>query len=164
MSVGQVRQLITNGKNHISLIKEGDQTFHLRLGAKGKQLLSGFLNKFVVISRGKESQKSLFTSHKDKDRVIARETFDRQLNVILTKASTQLEKHLRTHSFRATFVIDLLQFTPIEHVRQLVGHKDISSTLEYKRNTLQPRQVDRILKKRRLPSTKSHQKKKRYAC
>ena len=72
LSVAQVKQLITKGKNHISLIKEGDQRFHLRLGAKGKQLLSVFLNKFVVISKGKESQKPLFTSHKDKDRVIAR--------------------------------------------------------------------------------------------
>ena len=117
LSVGQVKELISKGKNHISLIKEEKQKFKLQIGTQGKHLLFHFLNDFVVISRGKERQKPLFTPQKDKDRVIARETFDRKLNVRIIRASTQLENGIRTHSFRATFVTDLLEYTPIEHVK-----------------------------------------------
>ena len=61
LSVGQVKGLISKGKNHISLIKEEKQRFKLEIGGKKKQCISTLLNTFVVISKGKESQKPLFT-------------------------------------------------------------------------------------------------------
>lgn len=96
----------------------------------------------------------MFTAHNDIDRVIARDTFDKKVNNILTKASILVEKHLRNYSFRATFVTDLLEYAPIEDLKQLLVYKDINTTLEYKRSTLQPREIDRILKKRRLLNTR----------
>ncbi len=60
------------------------------------------------------------------------ELFDRELNAILSKASTLYETHLRTHSFRAMFITDLLESDPIEDVKEVVDHKHISTTLENK--------------------------------
>ena len=37
---------------------------------------------------------------------------------------------IRTHSFRATIITDLLESTPIDEVKALMGHKNISTTLD----------------------------------
>lgn len=60
---------------------------------------------------------------------------------MLTKGSVILEKHIRTHSFRATVITELLKSTLVDQVKEVIGDKSIGST----RSRLQPRQVNKIL-------------------
>ena len=77
---------------------------------------------------------------------ISREQFDRDLNDILKKASLLLGKHLRTHSFRATFITDLLDSgVPIQKVQDIVGHNSIKSTAYYQRSFVGKEELKKII-------------------
>ncbi len=67
----------------------------------------------------------------------------------------KLEKHIRTHSFRATLITELLKSTPIDEVKEVIGHKDISSTLEYKRSRLSQKQTKKIVSQRNIKIKKN---------
>ena len=58
---------------------------------------------------------------------------------------------MRTHSFRATIITELLASTFMHQVKQVIGHRSISTTLEYKRCRLQPRQIHKIWASRDIP-------------
>ena len=144
-NVAHARELFEKGNTRIQRIKGGEKRFPLRLSPKGRNFLLRFKDDFIKLSRNKKSDAPLFTAANDLTKVIAREIFDKELNQILAIASAQLEKHLRTHSFRATIITELLKTTPIDDVKEIIGHKSISSTIEYKRSRLQPRQMDKML-------------------
>lgn len=148
LQVRNIKELVEKRNTTIPLIKGGEQRFNLRLSAKGKRRLIQFKDDIEVLIRDKPDNAPLFTAAHDFTKHISTDTFERELNTILAKASSQLEKHLRTHSFRATIITELLVSTPIEDVKEVIGHKSISSTLEYKRSRLLPRQVDKILASR----------------
>ena len=77
---------------------------------------------------------------------LTRESFDRDLNKVLIKASIILGKHLRTHSFRATFITDLLSVgVAIHDVEALTGHRDIQSTYSYNRSSVTQEQARAIM-------------------
>lgn len=44
-------------------------------------------------------------------------------------------KNVTTHSMRITMITDLLEHTPIERVKELIGHSSIGTTEAYKRGT-----------------------------
>lgn len=164
-SVAHARELFEKGNTRIQLIKGGEKRFPIRLSPKGRNLLLRFKEDFIKLTRNKSADAPLFTTAKDFTKPIARDNFDKELNKILAIASAQLEKHLRTHSFRATIITELLKSSPIDDVKELIGHKSISSTLEYKRSRLHPRQMDKMLSalnplwksKRGRPRSKKHQ-------
>lgn len=54
-------------------------------------------------------------------------------------------KHLRTHSFRATLITELLTSTRLDQVKELIGHSDIKSTLTHKRGGLSQEQQVKVL-------------------
>ena len=164
-NVAHARELFDKGNTRIQLIKRGEKRFPLRLSPKGRRFLLRFREDFMKLAHNKKDDAHLFTAAQDLTKPIARENFDKELNKILAKASAQLEKHLRTHSFRATIITELLKREPIEDVKEIIGHRSISSTLEYKRSRLQPRQMDKMLtalnplwkSKRGRPRAKKHQ-------
>ena len=41
-----------------------------------------------------------------------------------------------SHSFRINFITTLLKFAPIDQVSDIIGHKDVKSTIPYNRYTL----------------------------
>ena len=47
-------------------------------------------------------------------------------------------KHIRTHTFCASIITYFLKSTPIDVVKEIVGHKDIKTTLQYKRGNIEP--------------------------
>lgn len=144
-NVAHAMELFDKGNTRIPLIKRGEKRFPLRLTPKGRKLLLRFKEDFTKLAHNKTADMLLFTTAKDFTKPIARENFDKELNQILITASAQLQKHLRTHSFRATIITELLKTSPIDDVKEIIGHKSISSTLEYKRSRLQPRQMDKML-------------------
>ena len=145
-TVENVRCLFESGETTISLIKGGESRFPLHLSNSGLEFFRRFKADWDVLY-AKRSNDSLFFVSKDFT-PISREFFDRELNNILTKASVILEKHLRTHSFRATMIPELLKSTPIDEVKEVMGHKSIATTLEYKRGRLSSNAIKKILNTR----------------
>ena len=60
--------------------------------------------------------------------------------------SYMFRKHIWTHSFRATLITNYLQKTPIDIVKDVIGHKDIKSTALYKTSKLDREQFQKVLK------------------
>ena len=143
--VSNGKELLEKGNTTIQVIKGGEKRLSLRLGSKGRNLLLKFKDDYIKLSTDKKADQPLFTTPHDLNSTITRETFDKEVNKILTKASAIFEKHIRTHSFRATIVTQLLKHTPIELVKEVMGHKPQGRDLDSKRSRLQPREVDKIL-------------------
>ncbi len=78
----------------------------------------------------------LFTTQAPFEKPIDTTSLDKDINSILTKASEKVEEHIRIHPFRATIITNYLQETPIDRVKNMVGHKDIKTTALYKRSTV----------------------------
>lgn len=70
----------------------------------------------------------LFTTQVCFSKSIDRTSLEKELNAALTKASEMFRKHIRTHSFRATLITNYLQRTPIDIVKDVIGHRDIKTT------------------------------------
>lgn len=150
LNVRHVKELVESGKTNISIIKYGAKRQDLVLSQKGQTLLLQFVNDFHVLAEGKTLDMPLFSSIESKDKAISIDNFEKELNSILREASITLEKFMRTHSFRATVITELLLSTPIEDVAEYIGHRSISSTLEYKRSRLSITQIKKISSKRHL--------------
>jgi site-specific recombinase XerD len=147
LTVSNVSDLFEFGRTKIRLIKDGDSRFNLVVSKKDRRrLVKDFIGDFTVLNRNKNGLCLLITSQ-DGTR-LSREYLDQELNIILKKASIQLEKHLRTHSFRASYVTDYLEIHDLHEVSQLVGHNSISSTNAYNRNLLTTKDKQRLLKDR----------------
>jgi site-specific recombinase XerD len=147
-SILNVKDLFSNGRTYIQLIKGGEARHKLVLTSKGRTFLKGFFLDYETLSVNKKGSDFLFSAPKNNEIPFNMELFDRELNSILAKASTLYEKHLRTHSFRATFITDLLESVPIDDVKEIIGHRSIATTLEYKRSRLTDLEKTSILKTR----------------
>jgi site-specific recombinase XerD len=147
LTVSNVSDLFRSGRTKIRLIKDGDPRFNLVVSSKDRRrLVKDFLGDFTELSHHKNGLCLLITSQDGTS--LGREYLDKELNIILKKASIQLEKHLRTHSFRASYVTDYLEVHDLHEVSQLVGHNSISSTNAYNRNLLTTKDKQRLLKDR----------------
>lgn len=148
-SVSNVKELLLNGKTVISLIKGGESRNNLILTNQGRALLKNFNRDYEkLVGSEKKGSDYIFSSPKNNEKHLDSDNFDRELNYILTKASTIFEKHLRTHSFRATFITDLLKSVEIDEVKEIVGHRSIATTLEYKRSRLSISETKELLEQR----------------
>ena len=148
LTVLNVLELFNDGSTTIRLIKGGESRHKLVLTSEGRSFLKSFRSDFNRLYYTKIGSDLLFSSPEDSTLPFNHELFDRELNKILSKASVIYGKHLRTHSFRATFITDLLESVQIDEVKELVGHKSIATTLEYKRSRLSTTQRKDLLKTR----------------
>nr|BBO58621.1 putative site-specific recombinase [Ulva australis] len=57
----------------------------------------------------------------------------------------EFDKNFKTHSFRATFITDLLKEVPIHIAKDIVGHEVVSSTEIYYRSSLTKKDSLKIL-------------------
>jgi integrase len=83
----------------------------------------------------KEDSDFIFTKKDDK-KTLSRETLTRTLNAILQKAGDNLKekKTFSTHSFRITYIENLSKILSISEISQIVGHKNVNSTVKYYKN------------------------------
>lgn len=130
-SVKHIRELLDNGKTCVPLNKGGDARHPINLSLHGKKQLNQYFKSFARLMEEKENNHPFFTTQIQLDKPINRSSFDNELNKLLKKASLQLNKHIRTHSFRATIISDLLETTPIHVVKDIMGHRNIKTTVQY---------------------------------
>ena len=144
-----ILQLEKQGHTEVRLIKGGAQRHPIRLAHKGRKLLQTLQKEIGLITQDKTYNQPAFTTKENQTKNINHDVLERELNAILVRASEMLKKHIRTHSFRATLVTDLLtQGVPIQDVKEIVGHQRIESTLRYNRNSLTIKTIDKLIAER----------------
>ena len=147
LKVKHLKSLLNEGTTQISIIKKGPQRFPLTLSSKGKELLKENHKHFFALMEDKKDDQFFFTTQVNFEKAIHRASFDNEINNVLKNASEKLGKHLRSHSFRATLITNYLKETPIELVKEIVGHKDIKTTLQYKRGNIEPLMLKKVLER-----------------
>ena len=108
-----VYTLFEKGEITIRLSKGGKDRHLISIGAIGKDEMRRVLKEIELLGDQQPSEGGpFFFSSTNKDLPINRFNFDKQCNTVLAWASTHFGKYIRSHSFRATFVPDLLQKEP----------------------------------------------------
>lgn len=141
--------LIQDGQTDLPLIKGGPQRNLLFIGTKGKDILNTLNQECAqLITNQPDSNAPIFVTELEKQHPISKRNFNDQINRVLVKASAIFNKHLRSHSFRATLVTDLLENNvPIEKVREIMGHRSIGTTATYKRSRLKTPEYKAVISK-----------------
>lgn len=145
--IKHVQDLLNQGETQIPLIKRGNKQHNIILSQKSCQWLKKFSSNFSQLMMHKERDYFFFTTQNRSDKPINRSYFDTELNNVLMKTSEIYSKHIRTHSFMASITTDFFKSTPIYVIKEIVGHKDIGTTLQYKRTTINPIQMKKVLQK-----------------
>jgi site-specific recombinase XerD len=143
--VNHIKDLLDKGKTYLSLNKGGASRHSISLSFIGRKRLNNHLTDFTQLMRDKGGNDPLFTTQNQLNKPISRSSFDNELNQVLKKASLALDKNIRTHSFRATIISELLETTPIHVVKDFMGHRDIKTTVQYNRNKITQQQFNDIL-------------------
>ena len=150
MKVFHYEELLSNRETTLPLIKKGSQKHFLNIGSDGAAFLSNYKSDMQVLLKNREREDFIFTAIpvKESNKVISlgRESFDRDLNRVLIQASNLLGKHFRTHSFRTSFITDLLATgVAIHDVKDVIGHRDIKSTYSYNRSFVTQKETRAIM-------------------
>ena len=151
LKVGHIDELYDNQETNVPLIKRGTSRHFISIGVQGQHLLGKYSKDILLLKQEKGTDDLFFTANPSvlKERplkALDRSNFDKDLNSVLKRASALLGKYLRTHSFRATFVTDLLNVeTPIHKVKEIIGHSDIKSTSTYQRSTITQKETRSII-------------------
>ena len=59
----------------------------------------------------------------------------------------QIPYNIKSHSFRINMISKLLQKTSVQNAADIIGHRDIKSTMAYKRYALNKQEIQRLLNK-----------------
>jgi len=145
--IKHVQELLDKVITIIPLIKRTNKRHTIVLSDKSRQWLNIYSTNFTLLMFDKERDSFFFTTQNRLDKPINRSSFDHELNQILTKAEYMFSKHLRTHTFRASIITDFLKSTPTDVVKEIVGHKDIGTLLQYKRGNIEKIETKSVLKK-----------------
>lgn len=140
--------LLNKGECDIPLIKGGPSRNLLYIGAKGKKLLREFQSEINTLEKAQPNEDQfIFISKLEKNKPISSRNFGGQINRVLIEASKQLKKYIRSHSFRATFVTNLLEHgVTIERAKDIIGHKNISTTVTYRRSNIGVKDLRMVLR------------------
>jgi len=144
-TVKNMKEFFDKGETLIDLIKKGKKKHNVVLSEKSCQLIKTNHQHFFQLMESKNDEQYLFTTTANLHKPINRSSFDTELNKVLIKASHKFQKHIRTHSFRASIITDFLKSTPIDVVKEIIGHKDIKTTLHYKRGDITPQQLRSVM-------------------
>lgn len=143
----QMSDLLQNGEITLRIIKRGKENQLICIGNEGRKLLNELADDIGTLGQGQtEDLGPFFFSPLDPSKPINKFNFDKQINKVLKNYSARTQKYIRTHSFRATFINDLLnQDHPIEKVKDVIGHKNITTTEIYRRSNVPQKELRKII-------------------
>lgn len=147
LKIKNIKDLIYNGYTRVDLIKKGEIEHLITLSHESKKILNNHYNCFHKLYKYKGDEDFFFTSVYDTKKAIHRSNFNKELNDILKIASKELNKNIKTHSFRTTYITDLLEIAPLHVVKDIIGHKVVASTEIYYRSSLTHKKSLDILNK-----------------
>lgn len=143
--VEHMQQILDKGVTKVDIIKGGTKNKQIIISPLGKQLIKANKEGLLELMNNKQSEDPFFTTSKKLDKEIDDTSLTHEVNNVLKEASIKLNKHLRSHSFRATFITDLLKKEAIQRVAKAVGHKSIGTTAIYSREKLTKENVITML-------------------
>jgi site-specific recombinase XerD len=59
----------------------------------------------------------------------------------------QISSNIKSHSFRINIIAKLLKNTSVQNTANIIGHRDIKSTMAYKRYALNKKKIQELLNK-----------------
>ena len=62
-----------------------------------------------------------------------------------TSKINQIPYNIKSHSFRINMISKLLQNTSVQNAADIIGHRDIQSTMSYKRYALNKKEIKNLL-------------------
>lgn len=62
-----------------------------------------------------------------------------------TSKSAGLPYNIKSHSFRVNVISNLLKVTSVQNTADIIGHKDIRSTMAYRRYALSKDEIQNLL-------------------
>jgi site-specific recombinase XerD len=134
LKVGQLQTLVAEGWISIDRLKRGPANYKAFLTKEGKRIVKARKEDFEVLFLMKDKNSYIFTSDRNPNQMLQRQTLTMDVNKV-TKAVSQslLEKpNITSHSFRIGYISQLWKDTKdIEFVRQAIGHSTIDSTSSY---------------------------------
>lgn len=133
IKIQNMQQLLETGETFIKLTKKSCKEHPIRFSARSANLVKQYTRNFSQLMIDKENDDFLFTTQNRFDKPINRSSFDTEINRVLIQAGYKFKKHIRSHSFRTTIIRDFLESTAIDVVQEIVGHKNINATLQYRR-------------------------------
>ncbi len=114
------------------------ESHYVNIGTLGLSLLKDRWSDFEALMKGKNENDFLFTAYNKKqevikkDKALTRVTLNIDVNNTLKRASEEFNRKIRSHSFRVSYIRDMLSiYTPIESAQTIVGHKGIKTTAYY---------------------------------
>jgi integrase len=134
ITVRQIKELFEEGTTKLELIKGGPKRFNLLIPQNQQEWFRGCSYEIDILCRSKAEGDPLFHAT-DPKKPMNRSNFDTDLNAPLKTLSETVGAVIKTHSFRATIISELiLGGVNINEVATYMGHASAMSTAKYDRN------------------------------
>lgn len=147
LKVWQVQTLVEEGWISIDRLKRGPANHKAFLTKAGKQMIRDRQEDFDALIRIKNKDSYLFTSDRNPNQMLQRQTLTMDVNKISKVVSQRLpdKPNITSHSFRIGYITKLwTDSKDIEFVRQTIGHQKLDSTSVYVRNLSDKQRQERI--------------------
>ena len=134
LKVGQLETLLAEGWISIDRLKRGPSNYKAFLTSEGKKLVKARKRDFEFLFLMKNKDSYVFTSDRNLNQMLRRETIMMDVNKVMHAVSKRLpsKPHITSHSFRIGYISQLWKDTKdIEFVKQTIGHSSLNSTSSY---------------------------------
>ena len=149
LKVGQLETLLKEGWISINRLKKGPANYKAFLTKEGKKLVKARKRDFKFLFLMKNKDSYVFTSDRNLDKMLRRETITMGVNRVMHAVSKSLpsKPNITSHSFRIGYISQLWKDTKdIEFVRQTIGHNSLNSTSSYVNQITDEERENRISK------------------
>jgi integrase len=134
LRVGQLETLLEKGWISIDRLKRGPANHKAFLTSEGKKIVKARKRNFKFLFLMKDKDSYVFTSDRNPNQMLRRETITMDVNKVTKAVSQSLPEkpNITSHSFRIGYISQLWKDTKdIEFVRQTIGHRSLNSTSGY---------------------------------
>jgi integrase len=131
LKVGQPQTLVEEGWISIGRLKRGHANHKAFLTKEGKRIVKARKKDFDALFLMKEKASYVFTSDRNPNQMLQRQTLTMDVNKVTRAVSQTLpgRPNITSHSFRIGYISQLWKDTKdIEFVRQSIGHSTIDSS------------------------------------
>lgn len=147
LKVNQLQTLLKESWIEIDRLKRGPANHRAFLNKEGKRIVKARERDFDALFLMKEKDSYVFTSDRNPNQMLQRQTLTTDVNKITKMASQRLPEkpNITSHSFRIGYITKLWKDTKdIEFVRQTIGHRKLNSTSAYVNKLSNQERRDRI--------------------
>ena len=134
LKVGQLETLLAEGWISIDRLKRGPSNHKAFLTSEGKKIVKARKRDFEFLFLMKNKDSYVFTSDRNLNQMLRRETITMDVNKVMHAVSKGLpsKPNITSHSFRIGYISQLWKDTKdIEFVKQTIGHSSLNSTSNY---------------------------------